>query len=94
MIIVTGGAGFIGSAVVWKLNQQGEEDILVVDNLGDTDKWKNLTSLKFSDYIDQDVFLEQFPHQIFVGCILCGTRVVAADIGHHTSDTSGHPRVI
>ena len=57
-IIVTGGAGFIGSAVVWRLNQLGETDILVVDRLDTTDKWKNLAPLKFADYLDADDFLQ------------------------------------
>jgi ADP-L-glycero-D-manno-heptose 6-epimerase len=56
MIIVTGGAGFIGSAFVWKLNQEGIEDILIVDRLGTTDKWKNLVNLRFEDYIYKDDF--------------------------------------
>jgi ADP-L-glycero-D-manno-heptose 6-epimerase len=51
-IIVTGGAGFIGSAVVWRLNELGYDDILVVDRLDETDKWKNLAPLRFRDYID------------------------------------------
>lgn len=34
MIVVTGGAGFIGSAIVWKLNQLGKTNIIVVDELG------------------------------------------------------------
>ena len=59
MIIVTGGAGFIGSAIVWKLNQRGESDVLIVDGLGRGDKWKNLRSLRFSDYIEKDAFLEK-----------------------------------
>lgn len=56
--IVTGGAGFIGSAIVWRLNQLGETDILVVDRLDNSDKWKNLAPLKFADYLDADAFLE------------------------------------
>jgi len=56
-IIVTGGAGFIGSALVWRLNQLGETDILIVDRLDETDKWKNLTPLKFVDYLDADEFI-------------------------------------
>lgn len=56
-IIVTGGAGFIGSAIVWKLNQLGETDILIVDRLDSSDKWKNLAPLKFADYLDADDFL-------------------------------------
>ena len=47
MIVVTGGAGFIGSAFVWKLNQQGIENIVIVDNLGKSEKWKNLVNLRF-----------------------------------------------
>lgn len=56
MIIVTGGAGFIGSAFVWKLNQEGIDDIVIVDQLGKDDKWKNLVSLRFEDYIHKDDF--------------------------------------
>lgn len=51
-IIVTGGAGFIGSAIVWRLNQLGYDDILIADRLDETDKWKNLAPLRFADYID------------------------------------------
>lgn len=51
-IIVTGGAGFIGSAVVWRLNELGHDDILIVDRMDETDKWKNLAPLRFVDYID------------------------------------------
>lgn len=58
MIIVTGGAGFIGSAIIWRLNQLGEDNILVVDNLGTDEKWKNLVPLKFHDYIEKDDFLD------------------------------------
>ena len=57
MIIVTGGAGFIGSAIVWRLNQLGNDDILIVDNLGTDEKWKNLVPLKFHDYMEKDEFL-------------------------------------
>jgi ADP-L-glycero-D-manno-heptose 6-epimerase len=56
MIIVTGGAGFIGSAFVWKLNQEGINDIVIVDQLGTDDKWKNLVNLRFEDYIHKDDF--------------------------------------
>jgi len=59
MIIVTGGAGFIGSAIVWRLNQLGEENILVVDELGSDEKWKNLVGLKFKDFINKYDFIEE-----------------------------------
>jgi ADP-L-glycero-D-manno-heptose 6-epimerase len=58
MIIVTGGAGFIGSAFVWKLNQEGIDDIVIVDELGTDDKWKNLVNRHFVDYIHKDDFLQ------------------------------------
>jgi len=58
MIIVTGGAGFIGSAIVWRLNQLGEENILIVDELGSDEKWKNLVGLNFKDFINKYDFIE------------------------------------
>jgi ADP-L-glycero-D-manno-heptose 6-epimerase len=58
MIIVTGGAGFIGSAFVWKLNQEGIGDVVIVDRLGDTEKWQNLVGLRYRDYLHKDVFLD------------------------------------
>jgi ADP-L-glycero-D-manno-heptose 6-epimerase len=58
MHIVTGGAGFIGSAYVWKLNVEGVDDVLIVDDLGTDEKWKNLAGLKFTDFLHKDVFLE------------------------------------
>src|SRR6188768_378209 len=56
-IIVTGGAGFIGSALVWRLNELGDEDILVVDRHDDTGKERNLKALKFTDFVDADEFI-------------------------------------
>jgi len=51
-ILVTGGAGFIGSALVWRLNQLGQENIVISDRLTSDEKWKNLVALKYADYID------------------------------------------
>ena len=53
-VLVTGGAGFIGSAIVWELNRRGCTDILISDKLTTDEKWKNLVPLKFADYIDGD----------------------------------------
>ena len=57
-IIVTGGAGFIGSAVVWRLNELGYDDSLIVDRMDRTDKWKNLAPLRFADYIEAVDFID------------------------------------
>lgn len=59
MIVVTGGTGFIGSALIWALNRRGEDDILVVDHLRHTEKWKNLVGLRFTDYLDKSVFIDR-----------------------------------
>lgn len=53
-IVVTGGAGLIGSALVWLLNRRGVDDILVVDRLDLSEKWKHLVPLRFADYLDAD----------------------------------------
>ncbi len=58
MIVVTGGAGFIGSNIVRGLNKIGITDILVVDNLKNSKKHLNLNALEFSDFIDKNDFLE------------------------------------
>jgi len=59
MFIVTGGAGFIGSAFLRKLNNEGIKDILVVDNLGTSHKWKNLVGKSFREYMHKSAFLER-----------------------------------
>jgi ADP-L-glycero-D-manno-heptose 6-epimerase len=55
-IVVTGGAGLIGSALIWALNRRGLDDILVVDRMDESEKWKHLVPLRFADYIDADEF--------------------------------------
>ncbi len=58
-IVVTGGAGFIGSCMVRTLNDCGMDDIIIVDNIATTEKWKNLKNKKFREYIHKDRFLEK-----------------------------------
>ena len=67
MFIVTGGSGLIGSAVVWELNRNGIDDILVVDHLGNSDKWKNLAPLRYDDYMEKDDFLDKLDRNYFSG---------------------------
>jgi len=57
MIVVTGGAGFIGSAFVAKLNAEKIDDIIVVDELGTNEKWRNLVKRRYADYLHKDAFL-------------------------------------
>jgi len=59
MIVITGAAGFIGSALVWRLNQLGKNKIIIVDELGKDEKWKNLISLDYEDFINKGVFIEK-----------------------------------
>lgn len=66
-ILVTGGAGFLGSAVVWELNRRGLSNILIADFLGSDEKWKNLAALQYADYIEADDLMNRIhgePHTL------------------------------
>ncbi len=65
MIIVTGGAGFIGSNLVLGLNARGYDDILVVDHLTNGVKYKNLVDCRIADYLDRSTFLERLQQGAF-----------------------------
>lgn len=56
-IVVTGGAGFIGSCIVRSLNDAGMEDIIIVDNIASTDKWMNIRNKKYLAYVHKEEFL-------------------------------------
>ncbi|MFN0141307.1 MAG: ADP-glyceromanno-heptose 6-epimerase [Pyrinomonadaceae bacterium] len=58
-IVVTGGSGFIGSAILWRLNELGREDIVVVDRRDDVAKEKNLAPLKVAEFVDADEFISR-----------------------------------
>jgi ADP-L-glycero-D-manno-heptose 6-epimerase len=69
MIIVTGGAGMIGSAFVWFLNTQGIDNIVIVDNLNTSEKWKNLITLRYRDYCHKDrLFHELENNPAYANC--------------------------
>ena len=78
-IIVTGGAGFIGRNIVAALNARGRDDIIIVDNLGKSEKWKNLVGLRYEDYRDKDLFLTD---------VLCNTLPRAEAVFHMGACTS------
>lgn len=68
MIIITGGAGFIGSVLLWKLNQLGEKNLVVVDqDAKNSPKWNNLKNHHFADCLESDEFLERLEHGRFEG---------------------------
>lgn len=58
-IIVTGGAGFIGSCVVRTLNDMGITNIVIVDNITSTEKWKNLRNKIYTEYVPRNYFIER-----------------------------------
>jgi ADP-L-glycero-D-manno-heptose 6-epimerase len=56
-VVVTGAAGFIGRNVVAELNARGVDDLLLVDNLGCDEKWRNLVGLRYEEILDSQQFL-------------------------------------
>jgi ADP-L-glycero-D-manno-heptose 6-epimerase len=61
-ILVTGAAGFIGSSVVHALNARGEDDVIVADVMDRSEKWRNLSPLKFADYIEAEELRRRVEH--------------------------------
>jgi ADP-L-glycero-D-manno-heptose 6-epimerase len=59
-VVVTGAAGFIGSNIVKGLNERGIDDIIIVDDLTQGDKFRNFSDLKIADYVDMDDFYPNF----------------------------------
>ena len=53
-VVVTGAAGLIGSALVRHLNLENQDDLIVVDRLGTSEKWRHLVPLRFADYLDAE----------------------------------------
>ena len=61
MILVTGGAGFIGSNIVRTLNDRGIEDIIIADHISDSDKWMNMRNKRYIEYIERSELLGRLP---------------------------------
>jgi len=68
--IITGGAGFIGSCIVRTLNDAGYDNIVIVDDIASTEKWKNMRNKKISEYIHKDKFLTILPNLRDVSAII------------------------
>jgi ADP-L-glycero-D-manno-heptose 6-epimerase len=101
MIIITGGAGFIGSAMLWELNSKGEEDIIVVDNLGSTttEKWRNLSGLHFADVIPIELFAELLERNALEGISTiihmgANSSTTETDADHLLSNNFGYSKKI
>ena len=60
-IVLTGGAGFIGSCLLRSLNDAGRRDIIVVDHIASTEKWRNLSNKRYEEYVNRDEFLTRLP---------------------------------
>lgn len=60
MIVITGGAGFIGSVLAWKLNTLGRKDLILVDQKAEkSPKWVNVKKRAFEDYLESDAFISE-----------------------------------
>jgi len=69
-ILITGGAGFIGSCLLRTLNDIGERDVIVVDNISESEKWKNLMGKGYLEYIHKSLLSERLPSLADVSLVL------------------------
>ena len=69
-VIVTGGAGFIGSCIVRSLNDRGRGDIVIVDDIASTDKWMNIRNKRYLTYIHKNDLFEELSHMDGVEAII------------------------
>lgn len=70
MIVITGGAGFIGSVLIWKFNSLGQNHIMAVDqDAKNSPKWENMKNRRFDEYLESDEFLDRLEKNEFSGKI-------------------------
>ncbi|MFH1412245.1 MAG: ADP-glyceromanno-heptose 6-epimerase [Candidatus Omnitrophota bacterium] len=99
MIVLTGGAGFIGSCFLKKLNDNGIKDVVVVDHLDDSGKWRNLQGKSFSDYIQKDTFLDliksgKFPRPLSVVHMGACSSTTLDDAGYYLKNNYEYSKEI
>lgn len=99
MIILTGGAGFIGSCFLRKLNDEGIDDIIVVDHLDDSEKWLNLVGKRFQDYIQKDDFLRlieenKIPKPSFVAHMGACSSTTMTDAGYYIKNNYEYSKTL
>lgn len=68
LIIVTGGAGFIGSCIVRTLNDNGYTNLVVVDNIASTLKWKNLRNKRYLEYLNRNELEKRLEDGVYTEC--------------------------
>ena len=66
-VVITGAAGFIGRNVVAELNARGVDDLLLVDNLGSDEKWRNLVGLRYEEILDSQQFMAHVEADVLPG---------------------------
>jgi ADP-L-glycero-D-manno-heptose 6-epimerase len=86
MLLVTGGAGFIGSVITATLNAEGRDDIIIVDSLHTSEKWQNLTKKKFRDLLHKDDLLKLLESNAFGNQI---TGIIHMGACSSTTETDG-----
>jgi len=70
-IVITGGAGMIGSMVAWHLNEAyGRDDLIIVDHLQHPEQWQNLRRRRYSDYLDRDQLLPWLQSGVKPGAVI------------------------
>lgn len=70
MVIITGGAGMIGSIIAWQLNQKGLDNLTIVDRIMHEDQWQNLVKRQYAQYLDKDQLLSLLEGQTSVQAII------------------------